>query len=329
MTVTQSALAALLLSTLPCAAYAQGSEGLLPTQMLVRADSKNAVAPTQSTLTLQLNSKSTALASLTPVQPGGVQIALLIDDGLSRGAGIQLNDIRDFATSLPPASELLVGYMQNGTVRVVQPFTTDHAAAANSVRLPQGIPGESASPYFCLSDFVKRWPGVAEDGSSGQRKARFVMMLTNGVDPYNGSDRISNQDSPYVAAAVTDAQRAGVSVSSIYYRDAGFRGGSGSLSGQSYLQQVADATGGQLYNIGPINPVEIKPFFNEFLHDISETYIATFNADAAAGGKQHLVRVKVGSTVPKLKLRHPDEVRPGNLESPVASTAQYSGPAFQ
>ncbi len=42
-------------------------------------------------------------------------------------------------------------------------------------------------------------------------------MLTNGVDPYNGSDRISNQDSPYVAQSVTDAQRAGVSVSSIYY----------------------------------------------------------------------------------------------------------------
>ena len=329
MTVTQSTLAAFLLSTLPLAAHAQGGEGLLPTQILVRTDSKNAVAPTQSTLTLQLNSKSTALTSLIPVKPGGVQIALLIDDGLSRGAGIQLNDIRDFAAALPPASELLVGYMENGTVRVVQPFTTDHAAAANTVRLPEGIPGESASPYFCLSDFVKRWPGVSEDGSSGQRKARFVIMLTNGVDPYNGSDRISNQDSPYVAAAVTDAQRAGVSVSSIYYRDAGFRGGRGSLSGQSYLQQVGDATGGTLYNIGPIDPVSIKPYFNEFLHDISETYIATFSADAAAGGREHLLRVKMGSTVPKLKLRHADEVRPGNLEGPGTSPAQFSGPALQ
>ena len=328
MTVTRLTLAALFLGTLPFAAHAQGGEGLLPTQMLVRTDSKNAVAPTQSTLTLQLNSKPASLTSLTPVQPGGVQIALLIDDGLSRGAGIQLNDIRDFATSLPPASELLVGYMENGTVRVVQPFTTDHEAAKNSIRLPEGIPGESASPYFCLSDFVKRWPGASEDTPSGQHKARFVMMLTNGVDPYNGSDRITNQDSPYVAAAVLDAQRAGVSVSSIYYRDAGFRGGSGSFSGQSYLQQVGDATGGTLYNLGPINPVQIKPYFNEFLHDISETYIATFNADAAAGGREHLLRVKMGSTVPKLKLRHADEVRPGNLEGP-AAPGQFSSPALQ
>ncbi len=329
MNATRSTLAALLFSTLPLAAHAQGDEGLLPTQMLVRADSKNAAAPTQNTLTLQLNSKSTAVTSLTPVQPGGVQIALLIDDGLSRSAGIQLNDIRDFATALPPGTELMIGYMENGRVLVVQPFTTDHAAAANAVRLPQGVPGESASPYFCLSDFVKRWPGAPEDNPSGGRKARFIIMLTNGVDPYNGSDRITNQNSPYVAAAAYDAQRAGVSVSSIYYRDAGFRGGRGSLSGQSYLQQVADSTGGQLYNIGPIDPVQIKPYFNEFMHDISETYIATFDAHAAAGGKEHLVRVKMNSTVPKLKLRHAEEVRPGNLESPAGSARQFSGPALQ
>lgn len=329
MTSIQSRLAALVLCGLPFGAYAQANEGLLPTQVLVRTDSKNAVSPTQSTITVQVNSKSTPLLALNPVKPGSVQIALLIDDGLSRGAGIQLNDIRDFTASLPPATEVLIGYMQNGTVSVVQPFTTDHAAASNVVRLPQGIPGESASPYFCLSEFVKHWPGVNQDDSSGERKARFVIMLTNGVDPYNGSDRITNQDSPYVATAVKDAQRAGVSVSSIYYRDAGFRGGMGSLSGQSYLQQVGDATGGTLYNIGPINPVAIKPYFNQFLHDISETYVATFNADAGSGGRDHLVRLKMGSTVPKLKLRHADEVRPGNLEAPATSTGQFSGPALQ
>ena len=139
------------------------------------------------------------------------------------------------------------------------------------------------------------------------------MMLTNGVDPYNGSTSIANQDSPYVRTAQEDAQRAGVAVSSIYYSDAGFRG-RGSFSGQSYLQQVADATGGRLYNEGPINPVSLTPFFKEFAHDLSETYVATFNADPMAGGRDHLVRVKMNSTVPKLKLRHPDEVRPGNRE---------------
>ncbi len=309
------ALSAALFTAAPLAAHAQ-SEGLLPTQTLVRADSKSNAVPTAGNVSLELNSKSTPLISFTPVQPSSMQIALLIDDGLSRGSGIQLNDIRDFANTLPAGAQLLVGYMTNGHVQIDVPFTTDHAAAAEKIRIPMGIPGQSASPYFCLSDFVKRWPGATEDNPSAATKARFVIMVTNGVDPYNGSVSITNQDSPYVQAAITDAQRAGVAVSSIYYRDAGIRGEAASFSGQSYLQQVADATGGVSYYQGSMNPVSLKPFFHQFEHDISETYVATFNADSASAGREHLLRVKMSSSVPKVKLRHPDEVRPGNQEAP-------------
>lgn len=314
MTFSRLLLPAIFLLT-PFAANAQ-EEGLLPTQTLVRADSKMDVLPDATTIQLQLENKPAKLTSLTALQPGNTQVALLIDDGLSRSAGIQLDDMKAFATSLPPATEILVGYMTNGRVEVLQPFTTDHAAAAEKIRLPFGIPGQSASPYFCLSEFVKHWPGDQE----GSHKARIALMITNGVDPYNGSTRITNQDSPYVQNAIDDAQRAGVVVSSIYYRDAGFRGGSASFSGQSYLQQVADATGGQSYYEGTFNPVSLTPFFKRFQHDLAETFVATFDAPAQGGGRSHLVRVKMNSTVPKLKLRHADEVRPGNRES-VATVA--------
>jgi hypothetical protein len=208
----------------------------------------------------------------------------------------------------------MVGYMENGTVRVASPFSTDRAATAQSIRLPMGLPGESASPYFCLSEFVKNWP----EGESRAPKARIVMMITNGVDPYNGSTRMSNQDSPYVASAVTDAQRAGVAVYSIYYRDSGFRGGGASFSGQSYLQQVADGTGGNSYYEGTGNPVSIAPFFKQFVHDIAETYVATFNTTPEAGGREHLIRIKMSTNMPKVKVKAPEEVRPGNLEAAVA-----------
>jgi hypothetical protein len=306
-------LPALLLCTFPLAAKAQ-NEGLLPTQTLVRAESKMNVIPDATAITLQLDGKSAHLTSLTAVQPSGVQIALLIDDGLSRSAGVQLNDLRDFARNLPPDTELLVGYMTNGRVLVEQPFTTDHAAAVEKIRIPMGLPGQSASPYFCLSEFVKRWPGATE-GNTSRNKARFVMMITNGVDPYNGSTSISNQDSPYVQAAIDDAQRAGVAVSSIYFRDAGYRGGSASLSGQSYLKQLADATGGEAYYEGTYSPVALKPYLSQFQHAIAETYIATFPAPAGAGGRQRLVRLKMNTSTPKLKLRHAEEVRPGNIET--------------
>ena len=297
---------------LPLAAHAQ--EDALRTQALVRPESKQAILPTATALTLKLDNRDTPVLSLTQVNPANTQVALLIDDGLSRSAGIQLNDLRAFATSLPPATELMVGYMQNGRIVTVVPFTTDHADAASKIRIPEGLPGVSASPYFCLSDFVKHWPGD-EEGGSPLQKSRFVMMITNGVDPYNGSTSILNQDSPYVDAAIIDAQRAGVAVSSIYYRDAGFRGGQASFSGQSYLAQVSQATGGEAYYQGTFNPVSLTPFFKQFSAAISDTYIATFNAPAHVKGREHMVQMKVDSTVPKLKWRHPDEVRPGNQES--------------
>ena len=296
---------------LPLSAVAQ-NEGNLPTQSLVRAESKENVIPTANAVTLQLNGKPVPLTSFTPVQPTGIQVALLIDDGLSRSAGIQLNDLKDFANMLPPGAEVYIGYMRNGTVETAAPFTTDHGDASTKVRLPLGSPGISASPYFCVSEFVKHWPGSGGEG--GTPKSRFIIMVTNGVDPYNGSTSVLNQDSPYVAATAVDAQRAGVVVSSIYYSDAGFRG-RGSFSGQSYLSQVAEATGGVLYNEGPINPVSLKPYFKEFVHDLSETYVATFNADAASGGHEHLVRVKMSTKIPKLKLRTAASVRPGNAEA--------------
>jgi hypothetical protein len=304
----------LLIAALAVPGIAAAQEGVLVTQTLVRAESKADVMPTAESIKLEVNSKQTPLLALTPIKPSGVQVALLIDDGLSRGAGLQLNEMRDFAGMLPPDVELMVGYMQNGTVRVASPFSTDRAAAVQSIRMPMGLPGESASPYFCLSEFVKNWP----QSESGSPKARIVMMITNGVDPYNGSTRMSNQDSPYVASAVIDAQRAGVAVYSIYYRDSGFRGGGASFSGQSYLQQVADGTGGNTYYQGEGNPVSIGPFFKEFVHDIAETYVATFNTTAEAGGREHLVRIKVSTNTPKVKVKAPAEVRPGNREAAVA-----------
>ena len=177
-----------------------------------------------------------------------------------------------------------------------------------------GLRGASASPYFCLSDFVKNWPSSAEDqpGPQSQQpthKARIVLMITNGVDPYNGSTSITNQDSPYVAAAVTDAQRAGVPVYSIYYTDAGFGRGRGSFSGQSYLQQVAQGTGGTAYYQGTGNPVSLAPFLKQFQTALAETYVATFPVDA----NKKMVSLKLSTTLPKTKVNAPSEVRPGTI----------------
>ena len=292
-------------------------EGATPTQALVSIDSKNATTPTAKDITVKVDNRATPLLNLAAVPPNGAQVAILIDDGLRTRIGNELDNLKNFLMSLPQGTEVFVGYMQNG--RVVSGsdnpgFTTDRAAAAAGLRISMGIRGASASPYFSLSDFVKNWPPSAEAQRTAQsrpftHKARIVLMITNGVDPYNGSTSITNQNSPYVASAVTDAQRAGVPVYSIYYPDAGFRGGRGSFSGQSYLAQMAQGTGGASYYLGSGSPVSLAPFLKQFHDAIAETYVATF----AVEGNKNLVNLKLSTTLPKTKLNAPQQVRPGTI----------------
>jgi hypothetical protein len=310
----------LLTATTTTAAHAQ--EGPATTQALVAFDSKAPVSPTAKDLTLKIDNRVTPLANLAAIPPGGAQVALLIDDGLRTSVAREMNNLRAFITGLPAGTEVFVGYMQNGTVfpgTGASGFTSDLAAAAQGLRIPSGIPGSSASPYFCLSEFVKNWPGQAENQVSPvQRqqgpvhKPRFVLMITNGVDPYNGSTSPLNQSSPYVDSAVTDAQRAGVPVYSIYFSDAGFGRGRGSFSGQNYLAQMAEGTGGlALYQSTGSNPVSMAPYLKQFQEAIARTYVATFPVDA----NKKLVSLRTSTDLPKTKLRAPTQVRPGTIVS--------------
>ncbi len=286
------------------------TEGLVKTQALVGVDKKSEALPTLADVHLTVDGRKEELTGWSRVPADGVQVAILIDDGLRQSVGRELDSLKKFVNGLPAETQIFIGYMRNGTVSTEQRFTTDHAAAAQHFRLPVGSPGISASPYFCLSEFVKHWPGDAT-----RPGARFVLLITNGVDPYNGSTSPLNQNSPYVEAAQTDAQRAGVSVSSIYFNDAGFGAGRGTFSGQSYLSQVSEATGGRAYYEGVGNPVSMAPFLAQFQHAISETFVATFQARAKGND---LVSVKAESTVRGTKLRTPQAVRPGNMEIPSA-----------
>ncbi len=148
-----------------------------------------------------------------------------------RSLGTQLNDIRKFIDAQPASTKIGVAYMQNGIAKIVQNLTSDHAAAAKALRLPMGMRGANGSPYFSLSDLIKRWP------ESNAR--REVLMVSDGIDLYYGTGDLED---PYLAEAIDDAQRAGILVSAIYTPGVGHFGHSywQTYWGQLYLAQVAD-----------------------------------------------------------------------------------------
>lgn len=275
------------------------SEGPGNARATISVESKSKAELDPAKLKLELNGHAAPVEGLTHVRVSSAQVAILIDEGLRHSFGVQVQDLKAFIASLPEGTQVLVGYMRNGTVAAQGGFSADHSAVAGAIRMPLGVAGASASPYFCLSDFAKKWPGI----DSGPR---FLMMITNGVDPYNGSVSPLNQNSPYVQTAIEDAQRAGLTVYSIAYGDAGVRGGAASFSGQGYLNEVADATGGRNLWQGSGNPVSIGPFLKEFRSAIAESYTATFHT---SGRSDHgLTRVKITTSQRGVKLHAPSAV---------------------
>jgi hypothetical protein len=277
---------------------------------VVTAETKGAegvtTIPKQSVSVYQ-NRKLQDVSGWTPLRGArsGLQLVILLDDSSGGNLGLQLNDIRSFLSGLPPTVQVAIGYMRNGTPNLVQNFTNDHALAAKALRLPQGIAGANGSPYFCLSDLIKHWP-------RGNDVRREVIMVTDGVDRYSGGR--FDPENPYVRAATSDAQKAGVLVYSIYYRGAGRfdRSALATDGGQNYLTQISGDTGGKVYLEGFGNPVSFAPFLSDIQRKLQNQYELTFVSTAKPG----LQSIRVKTNQPNSSLQFPARVPIGGVTPP-------------
>jgi hypothetical protein len=229
----------------------------------------------------------------------GLELAILIDDSAGVSFGSQMDEIRAFIAEQPPTTLVGVGYMQNGTVFMAQNFTQDHAAAAKSLRLPQGYVGAVASPYFSLSEFVKKWtPNPAAP-------RREVLMITSGIDTFYGG----GYPDPYVDTAIQDAQCAAVVVYSIYTPSAGHFGHTywRIYWGQNYLAQLSEETGGESYYfLGAEAPVSFAPYLNEMDQRLMHQFLLSFLAKPQK--KAGTEPVKVSTEIRGVDLMHQDKV---------------------
>lgn len=222
----------------------------------------------------------------TPAQGdhAALDFFILIDDDSSSELSTQYADIKSFIGEQPPTTKVGIAYMQNGIADITQNLTSDHDKAIKAIRLPLGYYGANASPYFSLTDLVKRWP------NDGARHA--VLMITNGYDPYYGTGDLLD---PYLDAAIEDSQRGGVLVSAIYQPGAGHLGHSHWLNywGQMYLSKLTEETGGEAYYIGFYGPA---PDFTPYLKDVSKRldhqYILGFVPEPQKKAGMRPVKVK-------------------------------------
>jgi hypothetical protein len=228
-----------------------------------------------------------------------IELVLLIDGAARNSLGRQMGDIQQFVKNLPPNVKAAIAYMENGRAVFVGPLTTDHALILQNLHLPAGVPGIEASPYFCLSNLAKNWPG------QNPAARREVVMVTDGVDNY---ERQYDPDDPYVAAAINDATRARLIVYSIYWMNRGFadRTMYANNDGQNLLMQVTQATGGKSFWEGMGNPVSFQPYFEEINRRFLNQYELEFTGPLK--GKPEVVSMKLKLHAPGTEINAPQQV---------------------
>ena len=290
---------ALILAATALPAQQQNPSATVPIRAVVTVMGKNFTEPpkvTRDDVQVYDGKDKLTVSEWTPAQGdrGALDFAVVIDEETSTDLGLQLNDIKDFIKETPSGARVAVFYASNGTVTIAHDFTTDHEAAANSVRMPLGMVGAYASDYLSMIDLMKRWP------SSGAR--REMLLVADGIDRFRGDI----PESPDLDSAIERAQKSGFIIHTIYARGVGFAGRNFFRVnlGQSNLAKLADETGGESFFQGFQTPIAFAPFLKQLIFVLNNQYLVT--ALDKPGKKPSLRRIRVRTEVAGAEISAPE-----------------------
>ena len=219
-----------------------------------------------------------------------VNVAVLIQDGLDQGVGHELDTIKEFVSGLPAGSHVMVGYLRNTGLHTVQPFTTDLAAAAKSVRLPFTTIDEGSAPFIGLNEALDEF-----DGLTGRNQ---VVVITNGLELNRDLSSASPANNIDLDRAIAKAQRIGAPVWGIFANAPG-RFGRSTIAiayGQGSLNRLSDETGGEAFFAGT-SFVTFDHAFERIQAGLGNQYLIAYRG----AGKGDL---DVTVETPGVKVRH-------------------------
>ena len=228
----------------------------------------------------------------------GLELFILIDDASTSSLGLQLEDLRSFIKAQPATTAVGVGYARNAGVDVRQNLTTDHSAAAESLRLPMSSVGAYGSPYLSVGELMRRWPATDN--------RREIILITDGIDrAHRGRNALTNPDVDVVADL---AQKSGIMIHTVYFPGVGhWRRNLWQLNGgQNGLAKLSDITGGESFFLGTQAPVSLAPYLEELQRSLDNQYLLTFVAKP--GKKPGLQSVAVTTEVAGVDFSTPDAV---------------------
>ncbi|HSZ17602.1 MAG TPA: hypothetical protein VK764_10915 [Terracidiphilus sp.] len=283
------------------AVQAEQGQGQALITVLPKNNDLKALNIQSQSVQLKVDGKGSGVTSWTsakgPNSP--LELVILIDGSARTSLGTQMSDIESFVKEMPKDTRMAIAYMENGRAAFTGPLSSEPPQILNGLHLPGGVPGQSSSPYFCLSDLAKNWP------SRDMTARREVVMITDGVDYYQ--PHLDLED-PYVQASIEDSVRAGLVVYSFYWKNQGRmdRSAYETNAGQSLLGEVTQATGGYSYWEGTGNPVSFDPFFKDLRLRFQNQYRVNFSSGLK--GKPQVERFSLKIDGAEAKVTAPQQV---------------------
>ena len=280
-------------SLVPATSLAQQSAVAGTATITVTATSKKGVPPTVNRPDVQLTQGKERKQIARWAKAEKLSLAILIDESLDSEVASQWGEVKQFIESLPPTTLVAVGYASNGTVRVAQDFTADHALAAKALRIPLGTPAAYSSPYLSVIDWMKRWPSTGDP--------RSLLLISSGIDYFRGN---FGPIYPDVDTAISIAEKGNINLWSIYSPDSGHRGRSFFLvnTAQNNLSKLSVESGGESYYLGTSAPVSFKPYLDELQVHLSNQYLLSFAGDGGPKGK--FASIHVRTELPQVEFMH-------------------------
>jgi hypothetical protein len=228
----------------------------------------------------------------------GLELAIVIDDVVSTDIGLQFKDLTTFITDQQKTTKVGIFYADNGTIQTASQFNSDHEAVAKTLRLPIGRYAAYSSIYLSMIDLIKRWP------ATGDR--REILLISDGIDRFRGDF----PESPDVESTITNAQKAGIMIHTLYSTGVGrfarniFR----SNLGQSNLAKITDTTGGEAFFQGLQTPISFAPYLQQLDIILRNQYWLTFAMPRSNKAKGELRRFRVTTEQRNVEISAPQEV---------------------
>jgi hypothetical protein len=286
--------------------YSQQKEAGVSSQMTVTASplgDKELPELTQQQVTVKQGKNQVPIIDWVAArgEHAGLDLFILIDDACDPSLGSQFSDLKSFITSQPASTSVGVGYMRNNTVDLRQNFTSDHAQAAEALRLPRANVGAFGNPYLSVIDVMKRWPE--------HPNRREVIMITDGIDRARGGQRHRLSGiSPDVDSAIQVAQRTGTLIFTIYAPGTGHlqRNFWEANNGQLGIAKLSDETGAESFYLGLRAPVSIRPYLDQIHTHLQNQYL--LGVGAQPGRSEGLESVSIDTDVPGIELISADNI---------------------